>query len=92
MTEQNTTDQPPQGGAGDPDPTPTPTAPRSTPSTSGPDLVDAPADADSDVASGYAVYDRTIGQYVGGVTSDKPTKGDAGKLVPKGHTAAVVRV
>lgn len=87
----STTDQPPNA-AGDPDPTPTQRAPRVTRSTSGPVLVDAPADADSDVATGYAVYDRTLGQYVGGVTSEKPTKADAGKLVGKDHTAAVVRV
>lgn len=53
-------------------------------------MFEAPADADP--GSGYAVYDRTLGRYVGGVTADKPSKRDADKLVGNGHIAAVVRV
>lgn len=60
--------------------------------TKGADLIDAPDDADESVATGYMVFDRTIGQYVGGKTSDKPSSSAAGKAVRKGHTAAVVRV
>lgn len=55
-------------------------------------LTPAPEDAPDDVATGYAVYDRTLARYVGPVTSKRPSKGDAAKLVGKGHTAAVVRV
>lgn len=53
---------------------------------------DAPKDHADDGATGYAVYDRTLGRYVGGVTTDKPSKRDADKLVGDGHVAAVVRV
>lgn len=60
--------------------------------TATPDLHDAPGDADDATATGYAVFNRTIGQYVPGVHRDKPSKADAAKAVPEGHTAAVVRV
>lgn len=56
-------------------------------------LLDAPKDRTTeDGATGYAVYDRTVGQYVPGVSKDKPSTTEANKRVPKGHTAAVVRV
>lgn len=60
------------------------------PSSAAAPMFEAPADADP--GSGYAVYDRTLGRYVGGVTTDKPSKRDADKLVGNGHVAAVVRV
>lgn len=34
---------------------------------------------------GYAVYDTTLGQFVSGVTADKPSDSDARKAVRKGH-------
>jgi hypothetical protein len=43
-------------------------------------------------AIGFAVYNRTLGQFVPGVSKDKPSQRDADKRVPEGHTAAVVRV
>lgn len=55
-------------------------------------LVPAPEDVPEGIATGYSVYNRTLGQYVPGVHGKKPTKADAGKRVPEGHTAAVVRV
>lgn len=55
-------------------------------------LHDAPEDRDADSSTGYAVFNRTLGQYVPGVSADKPSKSDATKRVPEGHTAAVVRV
>lgn len=57
-----------------------------------PELVDAPADVDDNVATGYAVYDRTLGRYVGGVSTDKPSAAAARKLVGEGHQHKVVRV
>lgn len=54
--------------------------------------VDAPEDVAAKEATGYAVYDRTIGQYVGDRTTSKPSQEDADKAVPEGHVAAVVRV
>lgn len=60
--------------------------------TEAPELAPAPEDAPDESATGYAVYDRTLRRYVGGVTTDKPSASDARKLVGKGHTAAVVRV
>lgn len=57
-----------------------------------PDPVDAPDDVDADAAKGYAVYDRTLGRFVGGVTADKPSASDARKLVAEGHSHKVVRV
>jgi hypothetical protein len=55
-----------------------------------PELHEPPADVPEDAATGYAVYNRTLGQFVQGVHADKPR--DASKRVPKGHAAAVVRV
>lgn len=55
-------------------------------------LQDAPEDIGADAATGYAVFNRTLGQYVPGVDRDKPSKSQADKRVPEGHTAAVVRV
>lgn len=55
-------------------------------------LADAPKDADEKVATGYAVYDRTLGRYVGPVTKDKPSATEARKTAAKGHTVKVVRV
>lgn len=54
-------------------------------------LFDAPADVEGD-GTGYAVYDRTLGQYVTAVTRDKPSSSDARKAVRKGHKYAVVKV
>lgn len=55
-------------------------------------LFDAP-EASEVAATGYAIYDRTLGQYVGPVHRDKaPTAEDARSAVPKGHKAVVVRV
>lgn len=45
-----------------------------------------PAEADR---KGYAVYDATLGRYVGGVTTDKPTAKDAKGLVREGHEVEV---
>jgi hypothetical protein len=64
----------------------------SQPATSEAGLFDAPKDVSEDIATGYAVYDRTLGRYFGPVSEKKPSKTDAGKQVAKGHTAAVVRV
>lgn len=50
----------------------------------------APKDADESVATGYAVYDRTLGRYVTGVTVDKP--GKPASAVAEGHSYKVVRV
>lgn len=56
-------------------------------------LHQAPADADDDRATGYAVYNRTLGQFVGPVfRPDKPSASKAKSLAPKGHTTAIVRV
>lgn len=55
-------------------------------------MFDAPKDAPDELATGYAVYNRTLGRFVGGVQDKRPSKADASKAVPKGHTAAVVRV
>lgn len=65
-----------------------------TEDTQAPDdgLAKVPADAPESSATGYAVYDRTLGQFVGSVTRDKPSQAKADKAVRKGHTAAVVRV
>lgn len=84
MTEQNP-EQPAEQPQLPPDPEPTEDAPEQL-------LHDAPKDAAAAVATGYAVYDRTVAQYVPGVESTKPTKAQAEKRVPEGHTAAVVRV
>jgi hypothetical protein len=42
-----------------------------------------------ELRKGYAVYDTTLQQYVGPVTTSKPSKADAGKLVAKGHDVEV---
>lgn len=55
-------------------------------------LFDAPKDRDDDTATGYAVYDRTLGRFVGSVADKRPTDSDAKGMVPKGHVHAVVRV
>lgn len=55
-------------------------------------LAKAPKDAPEGSSTGYAVYDRTLGQFVGSVTREKPSQAKADKVVRKGHTAAVVRV
>lgn len=55
------------------------------------ELFDAPDDAADDVAKGYAVYDRTLGRFVTGVTPDKPSISEARKSA-RGHTVKVVRV
>jgi hypothetical protein len=55
------------------------------------ELQDPPADVPEDEAKGYAVYDRVLGQYVGGVVDSKPSATAARKLT-NGRPAAVVRV
>lgn len=40
----------------------------------------------------YAVYDDTLTQYVGPVTTRKPSKADAAKLVRKGHDFTIREV
>lgn len=55
-------------------------------------MFDAPEDVSEELATGYAVYNRTLGRFVGSVSDKRPTKTDARKAVPEGHTAAVVRV
>lgn len=52
----------------------------------------APEDVSEDIATGYAVYDRTLGRYIGPVHDKRPSKSEAGKAVTEGHVAAVVRV
>lgn len=54
---------------------------------------DAPADrSDDDGATGYAVYNRTLGRFVGPVTDKRPSAAVAKRAVPDGHVHAVVRV
>lgn len=55
-----------------------------------PELYDAPEGAEG--TGRYAVYDRVLGRYVGGVTDAKPTTTEANKLVHGGKYAAVVEV
>ncbi len=55
-----------------------------------PEPTDAPDDAPDATATGWAVYDRTLGRFVTGVTPDKPTK--PADAVSKGHAYKVVRV
>jgi hypothetical protein len=50
------------------------------------DTYTPPAEGDR---KGFAVYNLTLGRYVGGVQATKPTKADAGKLVPEGHDVEV---
>lgn len=66
-----------------------PQRPEATPADDG--LYDAPADAADDTASGYAVYDRVLGRFVGGKSAEKPKAADA-KAAAAGHTYKVVRV
>ncbi len=54
-------------------------------------LFDSPADREEG-ATGYAVYDRTLGRYVGTVTPEEPTKDAVKAVVPAGHAYKVVRV
>jgi len=63
-------------------------APKATPAP----MFDAPKDTPEADATGYAVYDRSIGQYVTAVTKDKPSSTDARKAVREGHSYKVVRV
>jgi hypothetical protein len=54
---------------------------------------DAPADVPEDRATGHAIYDRTLGQFVGEVYRPKaPTDDQVKAAVAKGHVSAVVRV
>lgn len=72
----------------------TPEAPEVTEApaaTEGP-VVPAPKDVPEDDATGWAVYNTTIGQYVSPVTKAKPSAAEARKFLPKGHTHRVVRV
>lgn len=57
-----------------------------------PELYDAPDDVPEGTATGYAVYDRTLGRFVGGVSKDKPSRSDAAAAVDKGNAYKVVRV
>lgn len=66
--------------------------PRTETDNEGRTLSDPPADVDEATATGYAVYNRTLGQYVAGVEAKRPTSSQASKRVPDGHSAAVVRV
>lgn len=61
-------------------------------STEAEGLAPVPADVDENHATGYAVFDTTLGQFVGSVVQEKPSKAQAAKAVRKGHQAAVVRV
>lgn len=63
-----------------------------SPESGAAELAPAPEDTSDELATGYAVYDRTLARYVTGVTKDKPSKSAADKAVGKGHTAAIVRV
>lgn len=38
----------------------------------------------------FAVYDTSLQRYVGGVQDSKPSKSDADKLAPKGHSIVEV--
>lgn len=55
-------------------------------------LADAPKDVPQDEATGYAIYNRTLGQYVPGVHPDRPTASAITKALPKGHRGSAVRV
>lgn len=55
------------------------------------ELADPPEDVAEEAATGYAIYDRVLRQYVSPVTKDKPKLADARK--DAGHDSlAVVRV
>lgn len=56
-----------------------------------PPQFDAPKDAPEATSTGYAVYDRTLGRFVGSVVGSKPSARKAQEAAP-GHTVAVVRV
>lgn len=54
---------------------------------------DAPADVPEDEATGHAVYNTTLGQFVGPVHRDgRPSATQVKELVPEGHSHKVVRV
>lgn len=54
---------------------------------------DAPADVPEERATGHAIYDRTLGQFVGEVhRGKKPTDAQVKEAVAEGHVSAVVRV
>lgn len=63
-----------------------------TPSKGVGEPVDAPEDVKSAESVGFAIFDRTVGQYVTSPDKSKPSQEDADKAVPEGHVAAVVRV
>jgi hypothetical protein len=69
---------------------PTPGAPSDVPTV---DPTPVPEPAAEDVATGYAVYDKTLGQYVSGV---QVTKGAADKIRKdggaEGHEYVTIRV
>lgn len=68
-----------------PTPTPEPTpAPEPTP-----DVAPKPEATGS---GRYAVYNTTLGQYVGPVTTSKPKAAEAKALVPQGHKYEVREV
>lgn len=54
-------------------------------------LFDAPKDVEEGSETGYALYDRTLGQYVGPVAKTK-AKASEGVTKAKGHTYTTVRV
>lgn len=74
----------------DPTPQPTPETPEEETQDDG--LTDAPEIPEADQTGRFAVYDRTLGSYVGGVSDKKLSQREADALVPQGHTAAVVKV
>lgn len=57
-------------------------------------VVEPPEDTPEDASVGYAVYDTTVGQFVGAVKrgGSKPSQAEVKRVVPKGHAHAVVRV
>lgn len=62
--------------------------------TERPALFDAPKDVPAKDATGYAVYDRTLGRFQGEVHhgTSKPSDDDAKAVVREGHQYAIVRV
>lgn len=56
------------------------------------EVIPAPKDVSEADATGYAVFNTTIGQYVSPVTKGKPSAAEARKFLPKGHTHKIVRV
>lgn len=77
------------------DPIPNPDGPEQPPvpdpGSPDPVLPEAPRDAPDATAKGYAVYDRVLRRYVGGVTTDKPSKSAVRELVGD-HSYRTVRV